>query len=46
MSDGEKKLASPFSTVGGEKLQDLVGAYYLAATPVAADATRPGVRNH
>ena len=30
MSDGEKKLANPFSTGGGgERLQDLVGAYYL-----------------
>jgi hypothetical protein len=32
MSDDEKQLASPFSTGGGgEKLQELVGAYYLAA---------------
>jgi hypothetical protein len=32
MSDDEKQPASPFSTGGGgEKLQDLVGAYYLTA---------------
>ncbi len=32
MSDGEKNVSNPFSTGGGgEKLQDLIGAYYLAA---------------